>query len=436
MRQIKTLCMLLMVAFGVTSCLSSSDSNTTYYSDAAITSFTLGTLNRYYHTTSKSGGDSIYKKTLTGSYYKFHIDHVNHRIYNTDSLPIGTDVKHIICSLTTKNNGAIYYENFAGDTLTYFSSSDSIDFSQPRVFHIASNDGKGSTSYTISVNVHKEEAGTFVWHQLESSNVLKTLTNLDAHYWDGNIYVAGDEGETYKIFLADKNGQLSQTTSTSNMLPEGIKCWIGTTEHEIYALSNDNKLMVTVDGKKWEEDLLDEDASMLPTRDIAFVSYPLDYATNTEYALMVGNRSVEEYPQEQTAMVWRKVVDNDYYNFGSEYYPDGVWTYMERSDANKLALPRLENLSLVIYDDGILAIGGANIGKGAISAAYDQIYQSRDDGITWKTSSSYQLPAGFDSTTTSVAMVTDGDHNLWLFCAGTGQIWRGRLNKLAWEVQD
>lgn len=126
-------------------------------------------------------------------------------------------------------------------------------------------------------------------------------------------------------------------------------------------------------------------------------------------------------------MVWRKIVDND------PYTPEGIWTYMERSDYNQLALPRLENLSLVAYDDAILAIGGADITPGVVSSRYAQFYVSRDDGITWKQNSSYTFPDGFNTETNSVAMIADDEYNLWLFCGTTGQIWRGRLNKLAWE---
>lgn len=428
MRQIKTICLLLMAAFAVTSCLKSKEDNTTKYADAAITSFSLGTLNRYVHTTSKSGADSVYRKTLAGASYVFHIDHVQQLIYNTDSLPVDADLKHVLCSVTTKNNGTLVIKDVASDTLRYYSSADSIDFTEPRIFMVWSNDGEGFKEYKVCVNKHKEKENQFVWHQMASSDKLVPLSNLHAYYYEGEIYLTGDNGDVSETYHVDKDGKLTAYDSSSSRLPDGIKKWIGTTSEEIYALSNDNRLMVSRDdGKTWEEDMLDEDASMLPVRDIAFVSYPLYYATNTEYALMVGNRSVEQYPQERIAMVWRKIVDND------PYTPEGIWTYMERSDYNQLALPRLENLSLVAYDDAILAIGGADITPGVVSSRYAQFYVSRDDGITWKQNSSYTFPDGFNTDTNSVAMIADDEYNLWLFCGTTGQIWRGRLNKLAWE---
>jgi len=432
MGKIKLICMLLVAMAGMTSCLSSSDNETTTYTDGAISYFALGTMNRYIHTTNSTGGDSIYKTTFTGSSYAFHIDQINRRIFNTDSLPIGTDVAHVLVSLSTKNNGVVLIQNLEDEnTLTYYSTTDSIDFTNPRKFLVYPSDGSGEKSeYTVQLNVHKEVADSFVWHQRPNSEILKSLCNVEAQYWNGDIYVSGDLGDLQKTYKLEADGELTEFMSSANVLPEGIKKWIGVTSKEVYALSTDNRLMISRDrGKTFEEDSLDEDASMLPVQDIAFVSYSMYYATNTEYALMVGNRSVDTYPQEKTAMVWRKIVDND------EHTPEGIWTYMAAAK-DAYALPRLQHLSLVYYDDGILAIGGACYGEGVISAPYDCIYQSRDNGITWKNSTAYQLPDGFDSTTTSVGMLVDDEYNLWLFCGGTGQIWRGRLNKMAWQFWD
>ncbi len=424
--------MLLMAMAGITSCVSDSDSETTVYSDGAITSFALGTMNQYLHTISSTGADSIYKKTFTGSSYAFHIDQMSHTIFNTDSLPIGTDVAHVLVTLASKNNGTVLIQSEEDENVfSYYSSTDSIDFTNPRKFFVYSSDNSGAkTEYTVKLNVHQEEANTFVWHQLQTSEILKTLSNVEAQYWKGEIYISGEIDNQQKVYKVDKNGVLTEYSSYEKEMPEGIKKWIGTTSKEVYALSTDNRLMVSRDdGMVFVEDTLDDELDKLPIQDIAFVSYPLEYATNTEYAIMVGNRSPEKYPQENIAMVWRKIIDND------EYSPKGVWTCMDHAANNWYALPRMENIRMVAYDDGILAIGGEVYGD-ETSAPYADIYQSRDDGITWKTTSAYQMPEGFDSNATSVGMVVDNDKCLWLFCGSTGQIWRGRLNKMAWTYKD
>ena len=105
---------------------------------------------------------------------------------------------------------------------------------------------------------------------------------------------------------------------------------------------------------------------------------------------------------------------------------------MEHTDNSQMILPRLQNLAMVYYDSALLALGGAGIG-GAMQTPWAEFYQSRDNGITWKYNKYYQLPSGFDYSATKVIMTVDNDKYLWLFCEGTGQVWRGRVNKLGWN---
>ena len=381
--------MLMAVLAMMTSCLKGSDRTTvTLYSDAAINYFVLGSLNRYVHTVSSTGEDSVYKVEITGSDYDFHIDQVNRRIYNTDSLPVGTDVKHVVCTISSVNNGTVTIKDIDSDTLRYFSSADSIDFSQPRTFHIFSSDGEGESIYTISVNVHQQEGTEFNWEQV------------------GFDYEPAAKEETE--------------------LPEGIKMLIGEGAYEKYALSDNNLLMVSRDGgQSWQEDQIAGDAAMLPVRDLALASYPMTLADSTDYVVLVGNRSVDDYPDEQIAMVWRKIVD-----YGS-HAPQGRWVYMERTDNNRQALPRMEGMAIVRYDGSILAFGGAGLG-GVTRTPWSTVYQSRDNGINWRTTTAYPMPEGFDAAATRVEAEVDDQQFVWLRCSGTGQVWRGRLNRLGW----
>ena len=430
MRQIKTIFMLLVVAIGVTSCLNSSSSEATLYGEAAITSFNLGNVTRYVNKTI-NGKDSLVKTTLSATTYKFTIDQIQHQIYNTDSLPIGTDVSRALCVIGSRNNSTVFFVDKTDENiLRSYSSLDSVDFSTPRKLEVWSSDMKGHTDYTVKVNVHGQDGSLFVWQKMPVSEVLAQLKDVEAHYWAGTMYLEGRMGDMTQIYRVDDKGLvMMDEETTGKLLPPGMKRWIGSTSQEVYGLSDDNDLMVSQDGGvTWESDILDDDRHLLPVQDIAFVSYPLYYATNTEYALLVGNRSVGDFPNDKTAMVWRKIVDND------EYTPEGFWSYLE--PAGDMALPRMAHMSLVAYDDGILAIGGEDISEGVFSAPYAQFYQSRDDGITWKYNKSYQLPDGFDENATSVGMAVDDDDYLWLFCGGTGQVWRGRLNKLGWQIKD
>ena len=129
------------------SCLNSSDeNNVTLYDNAAIIGFTLGTMNKYIDNT---------KTTFSGSSYFFNIDQSNkgtHHfkdttiigrcIYNNDSLPLGTDLKHVLTTITTHHNGVTIIERLnQRNVFDYFTSSDSIDFTKPRKLRVFSSDG-------------------------------------------------------------------------------------------------------------------------------------------------------------------------------------------------------------------------------------------------------------------------------------------------------
>ena len=387
---------LAMTIVLMASCLKSDEDTVTLYNDAVITGFTLGTMNKYVNAT---------KTTYTGSTYSFSINQnvatntfkdvtcIGRSIYNNDSLPLGTDLKHVVCTVTTLNNGLVIIEQLdKPGYYSYYSSSDSIDFTQPRKFRVFSSDGSVFNDYYVSVDAHQEDGNVFVWKLM-----------------DDNWTAVPD----------------------ALPLPAGIKQLLGGSTTEKYALSTDNKLMVSRDnGATWQEDVVKDDAGMLPTRDLSLISYPMTKTDSVDYVLLIGNREVNEQNSEATAMVWRKVVDY------SKQAPQAAWTYMERNaKSDSLALPRMKNLTMVKYDDGILAFGAEGIG-GWDEPPYAMIYQSRDNGITWKYNSKYNFPDGFENLlTTNVTAVVDNDNFLWLYCEGSGQVWRGRLNKLGWKIQ-
>ncbi len=480
MRQIKTLCLLTAAIMAMTSCKKTDSYEETLYGDTAITAFTLGTLNRYTTvTTTATASDgstttttATKKTTLTGSNYVFHIDHVNRLIFNTDSLPVGTDVAHVICSISTMNNGSLWLQDLdSKDSYTYFSSSDSIDFTTPRTFLVRASDNSGFTEYTVKVNVHKEEGEQFVWKKMGTNSDFADMQGLKLINCQGIKYVLGNKGgntvmytttddvnwtavasNVNTMFAADAWKSAVEKNDTIFMVSNAMlfKCtngtdWeqisisntnvtlkqlVGASTMELYALADDNTLWVSHNnGRLWNGEALDEADSSLPTQDIAFIRYPARLAVHTCYALMAGNRSESIYPSDATAVVWRKTVDEE------DNMPSGHWTFMTRESDSKYTLPRLRNLQLLRYDESILAFGSVEIGGSNTQTPYSKVYQSRDNGITWKTNSSYILPKELNTAATTLAAEVDGDWYIWLVAAGTGEIWRGRLNRLGWEYQ-
>lgn len=446
----KVICGLLAAMTLLASCMKDSDSSSTLYNDTAITAFSLGTLNRYLHTTSSTGADSIYKETVTGSDYKFSIDQATHRIFNTDSLPVGTDVKHVITYVTSLNNGSVYVKSAISDSVMYHSSTDSLDFSVPRVFLVAASDGSGYEEYDVQVNVHQEEGEQFVWKAHANCGDIAALEAAKAVMIDEELFVYGvKEGKTvgYKTTdgerwttlseLDDKtayrsmivfdrklytlvNGSLkcSEDGATWSVVKENVEVsqLVACNSGELYGLSADGVILFSEDGgETWKEDQFDEDVTWLPQEEIAYACLPVQMTYGAEQIVLAGISSAVP----SIDSVWRKISEHDVQS------QEDWWVYIDRSDNNRFALPQLKNLVMMPYGDGILAWGVEN-------GEFSSIYQSRDNGIVWKENANYKLPVDFNGSTDSFAASTDG-REIWLVSGETGEVWQGHLNKVAWE---
>ena len=466
MKQIRTLCTLMTTILIMASC-AKSENETTLYSDAAITAFSLGNLTKYTTTIDDEGDITVTKTTYKGNSYKFTIDQINREIYNNDSLPVGTDYEHILCSITTANNGiALFKDLKEEDTYYYYTASDSIDFSSPRTVRIMSSDGQGYTDYTVKVNVHKEDGNQFVWNELKSSSEVERMKGMKALYHNDKIYLFGDLDDKTQIirikddnnwerigktmnfssnawknvttmlsyfFLYDQNVLYVSTdgdqwTPASYQAEQPIKQLIGASTFELYALSMENKIMVSKDaGETWAIDNNDK-PSMLPSEDITIVNYPVYMAERCEQVIMIGNRPAGT--NDRYAAVWRKIVDFDDFKEG------GSWSYMDLGSMEDFLLPRLTDYNLLCYEDGLLAFGKFPVFS-IESKPYLKIYQSRDNGITWKIKDKiYAFPEDMgNKETVTISSVVDNDNNIWLFCTGTGEVWKGRLNSAGWTYK-
>ncbi len=375
-RYIHVLCALLMSTLLYTSCLSSDsdDDDLTVYDDMAIKAFSLTTVNRYIHTTSKSGGDSIYKKALVTK-PSFTIDQTQYKIYNTDSLPKDCDLKHVLVSITgTTYSGAIYIKNVDSDTIQIYSSSDSIDFSQTREIRVFNNNYEKYRTYEVKINQHQVETNTILWEKMAAGTFPE------------------NEAEEH----------LKQAAAEA-----GLGDFIGTGTKEAYAFSKDRQqIMVSNDdGATWTPDSIDGDLSLLPTGDFAFASYPLVTNEDTDYQLLVGNlEGGDKY-----CIVWRKVAE---YAEGSM---PSKWVVIPTEDYNNYYLPATTGYNLVYFHGRVLAISA------------DGIRYSRDGGITWQTSDGYALPSSDLGGFSHIKAATDAEGTLWFKDLDTEEVWRGVL---------
>lgn len=456
---------LLSVIFLCASCLDdSNDTDFVYYEDTAISGFSLGTLNRYLHTTSSTGEDSIYRVSVTGSNYKFYIDQMKHEIYNVDSLPVGTDNAHVICNITSKNSGLIVIKDMDSDTLRYYSETDSIDFTKTREISVYDMAGTGKRTYKVNVNVHNEYGDSLKWNLMCSDNALGSLKAMKALHCNGNLFVFGTDGTYTYAFRSDEadgstwtqltynfnhpvpakdydnvavkdgyiymlsNGMLMKTADGGNWEQvysgKEITRLVGAGSKKLYALDGNGGIKWSEDGTAWTAETLDGAKGKLPDADICFATVPLNTNAQTERMVMVGNHAQKDGADDMAALVWSKL---------EEYAPNSdshSWIFYENTE--KKLLPRLENLVMQYYDGRLVAFGGKER-DGGEAKAFGQFYVSKDNGLTWAEDSQFYFPEGFSSNDGIFAFVKGKDNFIWIICGGTGQVWRGRINRLGWK---
>lgn len=396
----------------LSSCLSSDDDedNTTYYSDTAISGFTLGTLKVRHYTKAKDGvTDSTYTTSLSGSSYKFNIDQLNATIYNPDSLPVGTDAAHVLATISTVNSGVpiLHLTSRTGqDSLVIHSSTDSIDFTNPVKVRVYNMSGAAFREYTITVNVHKENGNAFSWKSSTISG-LETVTNRRIYTTpNGNTYLFGYRNGTFVVYLKTDNGWEDQNWTTDPGIIE-----LGGTPRNVYTVRNDSVLRKDAYSSTWVKDSLDDSSSNLPNSDANVIAKESTVNEGTYNLVLVGNRDGK-------TVVWSKVEESD--------NATNPWSFYTPDDYNAKTLPYLSNLRAVLYGGNILATGGD----------FTKVYNSPDNGLTWDVDTTYALPADFGYTESHFAFGVDNNNIMYITKDGSNVIWSGRLAKLGWKKED
>ena len=134
-----TFLMSLLATLMLGACDTTNDTVMDVSRDCIVSRVTVGTLNRTLQTVSSTGADSTYQVTVNGAMYPMFIDQLNNRIYNADSLPVGTDVTKVVFADFNVSGTASIKSLYTGKD-TIFTAKDSTDFSQPRTLTVHSAD--------------------------------------------------------------------------------------------------------------------------------------------------------------------------------------------------------------------------------------------------------------------------------------------------------
>ena len=437
----------------LTSCVSSSSEDNYTSSDCAITAVTMGTLKRTVHTTTDDGRDTTYSVSVAGSAFPMYVDQLRLEIYNPDSLPQYTDVTKVVLSSVT-SDGTVFYRTASGND-TLLTSTDSIDFSQPRMFTCLSGDGTQSKTYKVSVNVHQTYSENFTWTTEAEDPATFAGVSAQKAFIQGNslmVFALKDGSPTLLTAATDSPAEWTATpiTGLTAMTPEDIVlfnasfyCTDGgnlmTSEdgiqwstvqtpsplplygenqgasflvsgrETIYALSG-NDIYCSTDGSNWTLDTYESGMPAMPEKDRASVWSPMSFNENFSYILIGGTSN-------DTPCIWRKVVDSN----GNDTEP---WSLFPQGEDGLNIYPALPQSAMVAYDSKILYAG-------LEGDTLSNFYLSSDGGRNWLEQTTISNhPANIEAQ--SFSMVADDDNFVWLICAPSGKVLRGRLNRLGY----
>lgn len=448
-RFISAILALLFVLLNITSCFSD-DEEVVYSGDCIITSVTLGTLNRTIHTKNAAGKDSTYQVNVTGALYPLHIDHLRGLIYNTDSLPVGTNLSKVVFS-SFNASGSLSIRSLLTGQDTIFVYKDSLDYTTSRVLTVHSSDGISRRSYLLSLNVHKEEGDSMLWTRMAPCpSVFEGMSQMKAAAANGNIYIIGRCQDKVRLLVAQTDA-FSKQLGNNPWKVIDVKEDLNTTSivyfgKKFYATTSDRRLLTSDDAQSWTAVPTDFQPEklvgcgqkyMIAYADGAFYSsvdtykwlrdeadqpefLPDGYVSGTCIS-HADNPTFETFvvvgKQGDNYRVWRREVDLT----DTEIFP---WIYLPETENSLYNFPRVENFSFYPYDKSTLMTGMDAEGHLA------PLTLSYDNGRTWNPN---VLTTPTKAKADGWVSVVDQQQFVWLISAPSGDVWRGRINRLGWK---
>lgn len=445
----------------MTSCLDNDVDQITYTSETSITGFSLGTLHIDRVGKDKDGKDSAYVDTLNCSDYPFTIDQINRTITNKDSLPVGTHIDKVITSITY-DAGMLAYKPKGSERDTIWTSTDSIDFTDPVEFKVYAYSGVEGKPYTITINVHKQEPDTISWKKFDNNPFSAgNLSEQKAVYANEKVYVFGKNGNGTHIEYSDvANDNPSSWVPVTDNIPSNIDTYSATVcAGYIYFLAGTNKQLYKLDANSNEITSVGTETfeMLIGGNDIKSELYAVKGGKSGIYKENTWTEDADPFTQfpagkpffsNTTTASYNSNITSTValcYNQGTTANDTTALVFNRMSSDNKweeriqnLPLPNLENVTMIYYDGKLYAFGG---GYKEIKP-FSQFYCSTDNGLCWRpVTECMAFPSEFGTLYTthhsnySCAVTpklengTSRGNFIWIVWED-GSISRGRINRL------
>ena len=446
---------LLITACAITSCLDDYDTEYELSADACITAFSIKDSIITYYQSKIGDKDTTLSTAVVGAEYPFIISHTDGLIYNPDSLPYGTDVSKVVVDIISD-----YYLYIVAETDSLWEQKDSLNFEQPIQFKVLAQNGVFGRTYTAKINVHQQDPEVMTWEKM-SNNFSTEIKAQKAIYTNKQIYIFAEQGSKVamtcttdgKVWSDLKAIDIPIKADYSSVMAWGNQFYI-LANQELYTSTNglnwnkvetgvsiarllansqtansqkimgidtDNYFIGSEDGILWNR--YEAVPESFPTTKTSYVSYELDTNSEISRTILVGN---DELSTDTTTSAWMQISTENSWNE----------LYLERQI---FACPKLENLSLIRYNNLLYIFGGPGRRNSDI-APFSNFFASEDSGITWKIiNKNVMFPDEFEDlyeqTDGQFSFVVDDNQYLWIIWSQIGEVWRGRINKLGFDKQ-
>ena len=439
---------LFLAVCTITSCMDLSGEEYEYSSNASITGFAITD-----SIVTVIGTDTT---TVLGVYYPFIINQNEGRIYNADSLPVNTDISKVVVNITADT----YYIYVVAAQDSLWESTDTLDFRRPIEFKVLAETGVFGRTYKAQINVHQQDPDSLVWRKM-TSEFASNIQAQKAVCTNSHIYIfAEQESQIAMTSSKTSDGKNWTQLATINIPVKADYTSVMTWNNTLYILA-DNQLYTSVNGLDWtkvdteqtfskllansennnkligidtenhyissKDGIVWEQYDLLPVEfpigNYTFANYPLGTNPNIDRIVLLGKN---EASTDTTTIVWSQL--------GSE----NEWTPLTY-DNNNHGCPKLENATIIRYNNKLYTFGGSGEYNGNVSP-FNNFFESRDNRISWRTvTKKVMFPKEFthlyNEANGNYSCVIDNKQYIWIIWSQTGEVWRGRINKMGFKKQ-
>lgn len=186
----------------------------------------------------------------------FSIDLNNGRIFNADSLPVGTKINKLQVNIELPTCRVASLREFGAlpsDTIDYLkASTDTVDFSKgPVTLHLVSANGEVECNYRIEVNVHKTNPNYLAWVQTAQGELPTNLNQVVAQgtvekegklicfTTDGTSYCRAESSDPYAGLWSMAEATLPTEAVLESMVNVSGEFYVLDSNGELYKSSDE-----------------------------------------------------------------------------------------------------------------------------------------------------------------------------------------------------